>query len=74
MINLLLEEGASLVAINHEDKMPVDVAFDNDIRHVLKQRMLEAGGPSLWNVDHDHKEWKAWVQGSPFSMACWSDF
>ena len=44
MINLLLEEGASLVAINHDDKMPVDVACDADIKYILQQRMLEAGG------------------------------
>ena len=44
MINLLLEEGASLVAINHDDKMPVDVACDGDIKYILQQRMLEAGG------------------------------
>ena len=43
MINILLDEGASLVAINHDDKMPVDVAADGDIRYVLQQRMLEAG-------------------------------
>ena len=44
MINLLLEEGASLVAINHDDKMPVDVSCDGDIKYILQQRMLEAGG------------------------------
>ena len=43
MINLLLDEGASLVAINHDDKMPVDVACDGDIRYILQQRMIEAG-------------------------------
>lgn len=43
MINFLLDEGASLVAINHDDKMPVDVAADSDIRYVLQQRMTEAG-------------------------------
>lgn len=43
MINFLLDHGASLVAINHDDKMPIDVAADNDIRYVLQQRMTEAG-------------------------------
>ncbi len=44
MINLLIEEGASLVAINNDDKMPLDVAADGDIRYVLQQKMIEAGG------------------------------
>ena len=44
MINLLVDEGASLVAINNDDKMPVDVAADGDIRYILQQKMLEAGG------------------------------
>ncbi len=44
MINLLLDEGASLVSINHDDKMPIDVACDGDIKYILQQRMLEAGG------------------------------
>ena len=43
MINLLLDEGASLTAINLDDKMPVDVSADADIRYILQQRMLEAG-------------------------------
>ena len=43
MINLLLEEGASLTAINLDDKMPVDVSADSDVRYILQQRMLEAG-------------------------------
>ena len=43
MLNLLLSEGASLVAINLDDKMPVDVACDSDIKYVLQQKMLEAG-------------------------------
>lgn len=43
MINLLLDQGASLVAINNDDKMPIDVAADGDIRYILQQRMLEAG-------------------------------
>ena len=43
MINLLLDEGASLTAINLDDKMPVDVAADSDIRYILQQKMLEAG-------------------------------
>jgi len=43
MINFLLDQGASLVAINHDDKMPIDVAVDNDIRYVLQQKMIEAG-------------------------------
>ena len=43
MINLLIDHGASLVAVNHDDKMPVDVACDSDIRYVLQQKMLEAG-------------------------------
>jgi hypothetical protein len=47
MINLLIEEGASLVAINNDDKMPVDVAADGDVRYVLQQKMVEAGGCGL---------------------------
>jgi len=43
MINFLLDQGASLVSINHDDKMPVDVAADSDIRYVLQQKMTEAG-------------------------------
>ena len=43
MINLLLDAGCSLTAINHDDKMPVDVTSDSDIQHVLRQKMLEAG-------------------------------
>ena len=43
MINLLLDEGASLTAINLDDKMPVDVSADSDIRYILQQKMLEAG-------------------------------
>lgn len=43
MINLLLDNGASLVTINHDDKMPIDVACDSDIKYILQQRMLEAG-------------------------------
>ena len=46
MINLLVESGSSLVALNHDDKMPVDVACDGDIRYVLQQKMLEAGKKS----------------------------
>ena len=49
MINLLIDEGASLVAINNDDKMPVDVAADGDIRYVLQQKMIEAGGCG-WKV------------------------
>ena len=48
MLNLLLSEGASLVAINLDDKMPIDVACDSDIKYVLQQKMLEAGKLSLW--------------------------
>ena len=44
MINLLLDEGASLTAINLDDKMPVDVSADPDIKYILQQKMLEAGG------------------------------
>ena len=43
MINFLLDHGASLVAINHDDKMPIDVAADSDIRYILQQKMTEAG-------------------------------
>ena len=43
MINLLVSSGANLVTINHDDKMPVDVACDADIRYVIQQKMLEAG-------------------------------
>ena len=48
MINMLIEEGASLVAINHDDKMPIDVAADSDIKYILQQRMLEAGECVCW--------------------------
>ncbi len=50
MITLLLDHGASLVAINHDDKLPVDVACDGDIRYILQQKMLEAGGWSLLHI------------------------
>ena len=43
MINLLVNEGASLVAINNDDKMPIDVAADGDIKYILQQKMTEAG-------------------------------
>ena len=43
MVNMLIDEGASLVAINHDDKMPIDVSADSDIKYILQQRMLEAG-------------------------------
>ena len=43
MINMLVEGGASLVAINHNDKMPIDVSADSDIKYVLQQKMNEAG-------------------------------
>ncbi|XP_011409906.2 PREDICTED: protein phosphatase 1 regulatory subunit 16A-like [Amphimedon queenslandica] len=43
MINLLIASGANLVCVNHDDKMPVDVACDADIRHVIQQKMLEEG-------------------------------
>ena len=43
MINLLIDNGASLVAINNDDKMPIDVAADSDIKYVLQQKMIEAG-------------------------------
>ncbi len=43
MINTLIKEGASLVAINHNDKMPIDESADTDIKYVLQQKMLEAG-------------------------------
>ena len=43
MVNMLIDEGASLVAINHDDKMPIDVTADSDIKYILQQRMLEAG-------------------------------
>ncbi len=43
MINMLVKEGASLVAINHNDKMPIDESADSDIKYVLQQKMLEAG-------------------------------
>ncbi len=43
MINLLIDDGANLVAINNDDKMPVDVAADGDIRYILQQKMIEAG-------------------------------
>ncbi len=43
MINLLVTEGASLVALNNDDKMPIDVAADSDIKYILQQKMIEAG-------------------------------
>lgn len=43
MINLLLSSGANIVALNHDDKMPVDVAADSDIRYFVQQKMLEGG-------------------------------
>ena len=43
MISLLMDRGASLTSLNNDGKMPVDVACDKDIRHVLQQRMLEEG-------------------------------
>ena len=43
MINMLVEGGASLVAINHNDKMPIDESADSDIKYVLQQKMIEAG-------------------------------
>ena len=45
MINMLIDEGASLVAINHNDKMPIDESADSDIKYVLQQKMIEAGMP-----------------------------
>lgn len=52
MINLLINEGADLVAVNHDDKMPVDVACDGDIRYVIQQKMLEAGKDNVFlNID-----------------------
>lgn len=50
MINFLLDQGASLVAINHDDKMPIDVAADSDIRYVLQQKMTEAGNLFLFDT------------------------
>ena len=47
MINLLVNEGASLVAINNDDKMPINVAADGDIKYILQQKMTEAG--KGWN-------------------------
>ena len=43
MIVLLMEKGALLTSLNNDGKMPVDVAFDKDIRYVIQQRMLEEG-------------------------------
>lgn len=43
MINMLTKEGASLVAINHNDRMPIDESIDADIKYVFQQKMLEAG-------------------------------
>ena len=43
MINLLISSGANMVCVNHDDKMPIDVACDADIRHVIQQKMLEEG-------------------------------
>ena len=43
IINLMVDSGADLVALNHDDKMPVDVGCDADIQYILQQKMLEAG-------------------------------
>ena len=43
LISILVDSGANLVAINHDDKMPVDVAADSDIKYILQQKMTEAG-------------------------------
>ena len=51
MINMLIDQGASLVTINHDDKMPIDVAADSSIRYVLQQKMTEAGVCIISTVD-----------------------
>lgn len=43
MISLLLQSNATLVIVNHDDKMPIDVACDGDIRYVIQQKMFEEG-------------------------------
>ena len=43
MINVLVDHGASLTSTNNDDCMPIDVAADGDIKHVMKQKMLELG-------------------------------
>lgn len=43
MINVLVEHDASLTSTNNDDCMPIDVAADSDIRHVMKQKMIDAG-------------------------------
>ena len=43
MINVLAEHDASLTSTNNDDCMPIDVAADSDIRHVMKQKMIDAG-------------------------------
>ena len=43
LISILVDCGANLVAINHDAKMPVDVAADSDIKYILQQKMTEAG-------------------------------
>jgi len=61
MINLLVNEGASLVAINNDNKMPTDVAADGDVRYILQQKMIEAGergrGTAKGLVDW-HGDWR----------------
>ena len=43
MINVLADNGATLTSTNNDDCMPIDVAADSDIKHVMKQKMLELG-------------------------------
>ena len=43
MVNVLVDSGASLTSTNNDDCMPIDVAADSDIKHVMKQKMLESG-------------------------------
>lgn len=49
MINLLVNKGASLVAINNDDKMPIDVAADADIKYIFQSKMTEAG-MKVWSL------------------------
>ena len=50
MLNLLLESGAPLTITNNDDHMPIDVAADSGIKHVLKQKMLEAGVMVIFGI------------------------
>ena len=50
MIQLLLRSNATLVTVNHDDKMPIDVACDSDIRYIIQQKMFEEGTYNIWLI------------------------